>query len=276
MTKLRTVLAAAAALVATGVTVGVALNQAGVAEGMTATEWCAAIDRVNDVQKKDHFFVAVQPGNPIPEQAGGRLLGECSGGTCMIKPDAVDGGLTYRAEVAAEECNPEPQCDVEGPFAGHCIYTHNADGLTRPPDIGTEWKTTGSWGCAYTYTYDCGPEVNGWRVCDVYAHPYIAKGWMLAANEYEYLRWYGSMAAVVTACLEHFTGPECLNLLQADNRCWLLDDGRVCRYGALLGADEACPYARVQARLPCVVNRGAGSEMRDAQRVWTDEEMDEL
>ena len=231
MTKLRAVLAAAASLVIGGLSIGIALNQAGQSEGMTTAEWCAAIDKISDAQKLERFFVAIQDGATIPkawpDTDSGRLLGDCAGGTCTIAPAA----------------SPE---------------------------------------CAYTYQYDCGPLRQGWRVCEVRAHPYIAKGWLLAANANPDLRWYGSLGQVVTECLVHFSGPDCLALLQADDKCWLLDDGGVCRYGSLLGSAEPdesatpCPYARVKARLPCVVNRGAGSEMTDAERVFEPEEMDQL
>ena len=226
MSKLKRVLAAAAALILTGTAVGIALNQAGVAENMTTEEWCKAIDQVRDVQRKDRFFVAVQNGADIPkawpEGENGRVLGDCAGGTCTIAPDA----------------------------APHC---------------------------SYEYTYDCGPLVGGWRVCEVWAHPYVVRGWALAAADRDDLRWYGGLGQVVAACLEHYTGAECLALLQADDKCWLLDDGRVCRHGNLLGElDTACPYARVQARMPCTVWRGAGSERTDATRVWLDADMDEL
>jgi len=225
MSKLRAVLATAATLILGGLGIGIALNQAGVTHDMSAKEWCQAIDRVSDVQKQERFFVAYQPGNPIPqawpEGESGRVLGACSGGTCTIAPEA------------------------------------------RPH-------------CAYEYTYDCGPNVDGWRLCEVHAHPYVAKGWKLAAEDNAWLKWFGGLSEVIAKCQAHTTNAKCLTLLDVDNRCWLLNDGSVCRHGTQLGTGDPCPYGSVTAQMPCTVYRGAGSELHDATRVWTDEEMDEL
>lgn len=224
MTRLRALLLAAAALVAGGLGIGVALNQSAqqLDPPMSAAEWCtAAARRANDIQRKEHFFVAVAQGAAIPKESGGRLLGDCADGTCTVAPDAA------------------PQCAV-------------------------------------TYNYECGPLVNGWRVCEIFSHPYFAKGWANEAQTNADFRWYGSLRDVVTACRAHFTGAECLTLLDADRKCWLLQDGSVCRYGHHLGTEDPCPYAQVQGRMPCTVYRGAGSEMGDATREWSEEEFDEL
>jgi hypothetical protein len=129
-----------------------------------------------------------------------------------------------------------------------------------------------------TYTYDCGPLTAGWRLCEVYANPVFARGWREVATEQADFRWYKGLRDVVTECLNHFTGQQCLDLLDADNRCWLLDDGNFCRYGreygpGLGGVDAdgnpvLCRYARVQSPMPCTVNRGAGSEMADVAAEW--------
>lgn len=282
MTKLKAVLIAAAALVAAGVAVPLALNQAGIAEGMTPRQWCKAAQRANDIQKREHFYVAVAQGAEIPKESGGRLLGECQGGTCMVKPGAVAGGFEWTCTVYAR--NKWGQLLTDPPV--YAERTSRQDGFAEPsPESDPEddnpcldaWTNTGRlWGCPVTYDYDCGPLVNGWRVCELYAHPYFAKGWRNEAAANVDFRWFGSLGDVVDECRAHFTGAQCLDLLQADRRCWLLDDGRVCRFGSVLGEDAACPYATVLARLPCVVYRGAGSEMQDVQRVWTDEEMDQL
>lgn len=223
MSRLKQVLSAAAALVlGSALAIGVALNQAGQSEGMSPEEWCSLVERAKDPIRQHSFFIAIQPGNDIPEAYGDRLLGSCEGGTCTIAPNAT------------------PQC-------------------------------------SYTYQYDCGPTVGGWKVCEVQdVHPYIAKGWMLAAEGFAYLRWYSSRSEVVTACLEHFTGPECLDLLQADSSCWLLNDGTKCIRGNQVATGIPCPYAQVVAPYPCTTSKGAGMEIKDAQRTFTDEEMDNL
>lgn len=222
MSKLKAVLMAAAALVAVGSAVGIALNQAGQSVGMTVDEWCDKIDAIRDKQAKEHFFVAVKDGAELPKQAGGYLLGDCSGGTCTIAPDA----------------------------APHC---------------------------SYTYDYNCGPLVSGWRVCETYAHPYVLAGW-LAADDDTNIRAYRGFRRVVDDCKANFTGAQCLELLEADKRCWLLDSpakgSPICRYGSLLGSVEPdgsptpCPYARVVSGFPCVVNRGAGSEWKPIEQPW--------
>lgn len=230
MSKLRRVLAAAATLVVgSGLTIGLALNQAGQAEGMSAKEWCAAIQRVNDIQKQDRFFVALQPGNPVPdawpEGESGRVLGDCAGGTCTIAPNA-------------------------------------------PQD------------CAYTYTYQwIGPVVDGWRVAEVFAHPYVAAGWKLAAADLAYLKWFDSTGALITACQAHTTNAKCAQLLDLDAHNWVLDDDTICRRGIVQGTESTpCPYLAtgIKCKLPPVVYRGAMSWRADCDKQWTDQEMDEL
>ena len=237
MTKLKALLSTAAALILTGLGVGVAINQAGVTHDVTTEQWCSKIQQVNDVQRKERFFIAIQQGATIPKAAGDRVLGDCAAGVCTIAPEAA-------------------------------------------PD------------CAYTYTYDLGPLVNGWRIAEVWAHPYVAKGWLLAADAQADLRWYASLGQVVGECLEHFTASECKTLLDVDGRCWVWDTdplppdeddrhfapGDRCRYGGHMGADEPCAYnypGEMKAS-PCTVYRGAGSEDIDSAREFTPEEMDEM
>lgn len=227
MTKLKAILAAAAALVAIGVTVPLALRQAGQAEGATCADWASMVDRVSDPQAVRQFYLAVQDGAPIPEQAGGFLLGECAGGVCEYLPEG---------------------CST-----------------------------------AYQYTYSAGPLRNGWRIVTVEAAPYVARGWKQAATESGgAIRWYGTKAQVVTECLAHFSGADCLAMLGgAASGCWRLDTGDICRHGYVVrvngpGDDPpvVCPAARIVSPFLCVTNRGAGSEWADAAEVYTDEEME--
>ena len=225
MTRLKAVLTAAAVLILGGLGVGVALNQAGVTHGMGTQEWCAAIGRVNDIQQQDRFFVALQPGNPIPQAHGEYVLGACADNVCAIAPAAA----------------PE---------------------------------------CAYTYSYSwIGPAIDGWRVAEVYAHHYIANGWRMAAADLAYLKWFGSTGALITACLAHTTPAKCAQLLSVDAWNWVLTDDTICRRGIVQGTEaDPCPYLAtgIKCKLPEVVYRGAGSEMTDCLREWTDAEMDEL
>lgn len=137
-------------------------------------------------------------------------------------------------------------------------------------------------GCddAFTYDYDASPLVAGWRVVEMHTHPYFAGGWKPWAAATAGARWYGSLGQVVTACQANFTGSQCLDLLQADDKCWLLDDGQICRYNKLygpgVGGTEVCPYANVLARLPCRVLRGAGTEISDVAKEFTDADLNVL
>jgi hypothetical protein len=227
MTRLKLLIAGAvAALVAGVATIPLALKQSAQELQYTCAEWQRDIQRFNDVQERDTFYIAVQVGATIPNHSGDRLLGDCSGGTCTIAPpDQCDGSVTY--------------------------------------------------------TYDCGPAVNGWRVCSIFAPPYFAKGWKNEASTNAQFKWLGGFSTAVGKCLEVLTGQECMDAFDADRSCWLLDTGGCCRYG-LRGCEPtasglngaACPYARVVSPMPCTVYRGAGSEMVDATRVWADEEFE--
>jgi len=130
------------------------------------------------------------------------------------------------------------------------------------------------------YNYDCGPSISGWRVCRVKAHPKIATGWYKVAQDDSNFRWYQSLGQVITECLNNYTKAQCLELLEADKHCWLIDDDEFCRHGYLYGpgqgGETACPYARVIKAMPCEVMRGAGSERIDANKEWTTNEDGEL
>jgi hypothetical protein len=226
MTKFRAAIAAAAALIiAGGITVGQALYQAGQSEGLTCAEWNARAKEFNNKQTKRHFYVAIQNGTPIPKAFGNKVLGDCAAGVCTVQPNG---------------------CDL-----------------------------------AITCEYDISPLVSGWRLAEVWAHPYFATGWYKAAGGTPGLRWYKSMRDVVAACRAHFTGAQCLQLLQADSKCWLLNDGHVCRYGleygpGIGGADADgipvyCRYADVLSPLPCTVYNGAGSELSEANEEWPED-----
>lgn len=85
MTRIKAVLTAAAlAFAAGGVTIYQAIQQGGQQEQVTLPQWCKAIDRVQDIQQQDRFFVALQPGNPIPQAHGEYVLGACASGVCQL------------------------------------------------------------------------------------------------------------------------------------------------------------------------------------------------
>lgn len=133
--------------------------------------------------------------------------------------------------------------------------------------------------CAVEYSYHLAPAAAGYRLAEVHAPPYIAGGWRRWALDTAGVHWWDSFAQVVDACRANFTGAECLQLLEADGRCWLLDDGTCCRYGKRGCAPSdsglnggACPYAQVVAPMPCTVSRGAGAELVDATKDWSESE----
>jgi len=235
MSTLQRVLSGAAVLiVAGGISVGIALRDAGIAEGMACKQWCASTAKHADPQSHETFFIAITDGTTIPkawpEGEGGRVLGDCGGGTCDLTP-------------------------------------------------------TGCARCPVEYTYNASPLVAGYRLYEVRAPIYIAGGWRLWANDTAGVHWWKSFGQVIDACKANLTPAQCLNILQGDARCWKLDgwaDGRgdFCRYGRLygpgMGGALPCPYARVEAVLPCEVDEGAGSEVDDAERVFDAAEFDDI
>lgn len=250
MTRLRAVLAAAAALVLGGTALSVALRQAGQAEGLTCAEWCTRTAQYNAPDERHTFYIAFPSGTNVPEAHADRILGACSGGTCTVEPAS---------------------CEQ----------------------------------CAVSYPYELSPAVQGYRLAEIHAPPYIARGWKLWAQDTAGVRWYGSHAEVRAACLAHFTGAQCRDLLRGDERCWRLADGtrdvygwagdpatwqvvgtepyfRCCRYGLLACEPTvsglngtACPYAQAIGPMDCVSYRGPQGAELDAQHIWTDEELDQ-
>jgi hypothetical protein len=182
---------------------------------------------------------------------------------------------------------------VSDPQAARQFYLAVQSGATIPKQAGSYLLgdcaasacTYLPQGCttSYDYTYDCGPLRNGWRICTVNAHPYVARGWkQAAADSGGAIRWYGTKAEVVSACLAHFTGADCLAMLGGvSTGCWRLDTGDICRHGYIVRVNGpgdatpvACPAARVVGPFACTTNRGAGSEWQDAAETFSDAEME--
>jgi len=223
LTKIKRMLAVAAALVAGGVAVSVALRQAGDQEGVTRPEWCAATEKLSEAQEQFSFYAALPDGVTPPADK----IGECADGICTLRAQGV-------------------------------------------PD------------CSISYAYTRGPAVSGWRVWEVRTHPWIAnylRRWVLEGNG----RWYESKGQVVQACLAHFTGVQCLQLLGGANQgCWVLDTGDYCRDGYVQrnsgpgdGALVACPAARIIGPVDCTTSKGAGGEARDFQVAFSQEDYGE-
>lgn len=102
MTRLRSILSAAAALVvAGGVALGLALNQAGqqMTPKMTCAEWSKLVETARDTTTHHDFFM-VASALP-PEAFGDRVIGTLSNGTATVKPQACDDGFEWTYRVSA-------------------------------------------------------------------------------------------------------------------------------------------------------------------------------
>lgn len=99
MTRLRSILSAAALVVAGGVALGIALNQAGQQLNMTCAEWSRLVERAKDSTEHHDFFLvtSVLP----PEAYGDRVIGTLSGGVGTVKPNACEDGFTFTYKVSA-------------------------------------------------------------------------------------------------------------------------------------------------------------------------------
>ena len=105
MKRLKRILAAAAGLVVTGgLALGVALQQANLADPdpMTCAEWKQAIERVGSGDWGT-MFVAVEQGYTLPTavESPNRVLGECAGGECVIEPQGCPVPFTYEYRVSS-------------------------------------------------------------------------------------------------------------------------------------------------------------------------------
>lgn len=242
MSKLKAVLATAAALVIGGTAIGIALNQAGQTHSMGAKEWCKRIEAISEDSKRKTFFIAIPQwrlaaGLPKawPDTVDGRMLGDCGGGGCSFAPGVAE----------------------------HCVYE---------------------------YAYKSSPQVNGYRLFEVNAHPYIAKGWKLWAESTngdgfgDRVYWWQSFAGPLKGCINNanMSNAQCLNILELDSRCLILPNGDLCRLGNVMGTGAACPYASILATpdqaflFPCTSYNGPTWWEYAAKREWDDEEFDEL
>lgn len=93
MNRLRAALAAAAALIAGGTAIGLALR--------TAEPSCAFWARVQDEaasQPPNDWFVAVADGFAVPSTAGEYVLGNCGAQGCRLSPAGCNVDIDYSAE----------------------------------------------------------------------------------------------------------------------------------------------------------------------------------
>lgn len=123
------------------------------------------------------------------------------------------------------------------------------------------------------YPYKLSPAVNGRRVVAFRAPLAVAAAWRQWSQDTPGVLWLGSFGQAVDECVARVPLAQCRQMLGAVHDCWLQDDGTLCRYGRT-PAGEACAPGAGSRPLPCVVDRGAGSEFEDLERVITDAELE--
>lgn len=226
MSRLRQLLVAAAALVLGGLGLDQALHDAGQAAApkWNCSEWAQVAQRYSDLQQQETFYVAVPTGSAVPSVVGDRVLGDCAGGVCTIKPAS---------------CSD-----------------------------------------AATWTYKAGAPLGGKVIIRARAPLYVAEGLRRWVGGLTGGLWLGSFGQAVSTCLSLTTAANCRTMLGGVSDCWLLSDGRLCRYGRLYGPGEggasACPALDAGARpMPCEVSRGAGSELADVARAFNATDLSE-
>ena len=309
MTRLKQWLAGAAALVGTGLTLSVALHQSMLDEGLT----CAQIQGLaqEHLQRTEEFFVAIDGAHigDVPEAFGTRVLGTRdvspipSGSAKTTGPGEVDGSTLLCLGVECARALVGAKW-VVGPSGGALTivsYDEQTGVVTINPPWGSQIPGGVDFqvanrrrrdmvlamdGCRgeYRYRFEVSQDVNGWRVARTEAHPYLARSWELyaAANPDDVLFWRGYSEAP-TVCRARFTAGQCLAALRAVNDCFVLEDGRLCRYGAYPAPDEngnpvSC-VADINAQAkwhPCEVKLGQVPEtLRDTPvpdlAEWDDE-----
>ena len=101
MTRLRAVLAAAAALVVGGgLALNVALRQAGqdLVPRMTCAEWEQVVAQA---EPPIEWFVATTDAFVPPTAVGSRIIGTCAAGVCTVEPQSCPTPVTYTYERSA-------------------------------------------------------------------------------------------------------------------------------------------------------------------------------
>ena len=234
ITKLRATLAGVAVIfLAGGVNIYQAYTTAGANAGLTIDEQCLLAPIYNDEQLHGTFYIAI-PQTIVTE------------GLPQAWPDDPDGRVLG-------SCNAEV-----------CQFGRSANHA-----------------CNFYYSYKGGPLVNGYRLFEVTAHPFIAGGWRAWAQSTSgeafgtRVYWWESFVGPLKGCINspNMTDVQCLNLLDLDSRCLVLPDGRLCRYGLLVGETGNCPYATIlpvpesAALFPCIVDAG-DDPIVEAWRDW--------
>lgn len=257
MTKLRKVLATAAALIlGGGYTVYQAIQEAGTTHEMSMSEWCANVAHRSNTQLIETWHLAIPNGTSIPQawpdEPDGRVLGVCNAGTCEF--GASQG----------HECNYTYTYSASTLVNGYRLYT-----IRSHPYIAGGWR---AW-AKVTDSEPFGSRVYWWG--DSLSDPMVACIRSPDMTDSQCL----ALLEMDTKCVFLPDGSACRYGTQ-------LGTGDACPYAEIvtyvtncLGEPTDPPWCasyQMPAIYPCTVYRGAGSERTDAARVWTDEEMDEL
>lgn len=96
MTRLRALLVAAAALVAGGTALTLALRNAGLSlvPPMTCSEWSRLVTEAQQLPPSD-WFMAGASGYSPPTTISDRVLGECAAGKCVVAPQGCEASYSY-------------------------------------------------------------------------------------------------------------------------------------------------------------------------------------
>ncbi len=250
MTKLKAVLATAAALVLGGLGVYQAMTESGQTHEMGIGEGCKRIAHISDVQKQKTWFLAIPNGTEIPkawpDAPDGRVLGNCADGVCQFGPSAD------------HECN--------------YYYTYKSSPLVngyRMFEVRSHKYIAAGWR-AWAKSTDA--EAFGDRVYWWASFSSPLKGCINSPNmtNSQCL----NILELDKRCLFLPDGRACRHgrLLGEDSACPYV---QIVNYiedpGSYLAWDDPALY-------PCTVYRGAGSERQDAFKDWEaePEEFDEL
>ena len=81
---------------------------------------------------------------------------------------------------------------------------------------------------SYTYSFDLGPNVAGWRLAYTDSHPYFARSWERLAADTANLEFLGGYKEAGPACIATaLTGAQCRSLFASINDCWREQPGNI-------------------------------------------------
>jgi len=224
----------------------------------------------------------------------------------ILAAAAALGGTLAVALLTANQADPEPMTCRE---FGALVRRLEGERLTyfvavrhgyAPPEMAASRPlgecasrrcTIGAQGCRhiYSYRYEPGPLVNGWRLVKLVSHPYVAGGWRELAQGNPDLHFMRSYGEAVSLCVARFGAASCRGLLRSVNDCWERSGGEQCRGGLRYGpgaggvqpnpaplttppAPDACTVGADDAWVPCEDDgRGRGYYDGDARAAMPSE-----